>query len=447
MKLLLSLLFSVAVVLVLANPVSAFLAVSIEPENRTVTEGQQAVYTLKVVGDSDAKKLLKISVDGPHLEWLQPTQMLMETRPQREETAQIILMPLEAGSYAYSVSMSDAIFPNEKTKVGFRLDVLSLPPSLEAGNLELAQEEGTLNIAFDVRARNRDVFPLIIGVKNRNGIIVRQLFSDEPVGGATRVSKAIDTKGMLAGIYNVEVKLDSIVLKDSFLVESVHNVVAKTETRKGDSYDEVIVTVKNLGNIVEKDYRLQSTINRDFATGFVTKPLACSETKGTKECEFLLGDIEPGKEKQVVYRLEYWPTTARFITGVIVLSAIAIGLIVEYSRPRVRKKYVTRDKREHNIILEIKNPVRRLKNVVVRDFVSPLASVTDFGSLKPVVKRSDAGTELIWQLGDLSPKDHRMISYTIRPVVLGSLKMPRAHIRYGDEKGTKKVYSSRILIE
>ncbi|MBI2675466.1 MAG: hypothetical protein HYX24_03340 [Candidatus Aenigmarchaeota archaeon] len=439
-------LFSVAALLIVSNPAAAFMAVSIGPKSQTVLEGQQAVYKLKVFGESDTEKKFRISVDGPHLEWRQPTQLLIEARPQREETADIIFVPNKAGNYTYSVVISDVFFPEDKAKVGFEMSVLPRPPELEAGRLELKEDGNLLHVSFDVRSRNRDVFPLMISIKDNDGIIVRQLFSDEPTATSS-VSKTVSTEGLAAGIYNVEVGLDSIVMKDSFLVEPIHNIVTRAETVKGPSYDEVVITVSNNGNIAEKNYMLESSISRDLATGFVTKPLSCADAEKSKDCIFLLGDIRPGQERKVVYRLEYWPSTARFVTGVIVLSAIAIGLFLEYSRPKVRKKYVTKDKREHNIIVEVRNPVRRLKNVIVRDFVSPLASVTDFGNLKPVVKRSDAGTELIWRLGDLTPKDHRVISYTIRPIVLGSLKMPRAYIRYGDEKGTKKVYSSRILIE
>ena len=85
---------------------------------------------------------------------------------------------------------------------------------------------------------------------------------------------------------------------------------------------------------------------------------------------------------------------------------------------------------------------------MVRDWVSPLASVVNqFDSVKPVIRKSDAGTELIWKLDKIDKKDDRILSYKIRTMINGEIKMPRAYIRYKNTKGEKgKVYSNPLLV-
>jgi len=85
----------------------------------------------------------------------------------------------------------------------------------------------------------------------------------------------------------------------------------------------------------------------------------------------------------------------------------------------------------------------------VRDWVSPLANVLhhEISMLKPLVRRSDAGTELIWKLGDIRPKETRIITYPIKGLVKGSLKMPRAYIRYNKPNGKlNRIFSKPLVI-
>ena len=85
----------------------------------------------------------------------------------------------------------------------------------------------------------------------------------------------------------------------------------------------------------------------------------------------------------------------------------------------------------------------------MRDWISPLARVMheEIKAMKPIIRKSEAGTELIWKLGDIKPKEIRLLNYKIKTFVEGSLKMPRAYMRFITEKGKRaKVYSRSLVV-
>jgi hypothetical protein len=73
--------------------------------------------------------------------------------------------------------------------------------------------------------------------------------------------------------------------------------------------------------------------------------------------------------------------------------------------------------------------------------VSPLAQVLheEIESTKPVIRRLEQGTELIWKLGEMKPREERILQYKVRSLVHGSLKMPGAHLKFTAGKGEKKI--------
>ncbi len=131
-----------------------------------------------------------------------------------------------------------------------------------------------------------------------------------------------------------------------------------------------------------------------------------------------------------------------------IIFVVASFSLLRAAKPSIMKSSVKKTVNMHSIILEIKNPfLHHLKDVVIRDWVSPLASVMckEIGTLKPVLKKSGAGTELIWKLGEIKPKEVRYLSYKIKTLVEGNLKMPRAYARFRTPKGGRFRIYSRFL--
>ncbi|MFH1294712.1 MAG: hypothetical protein ABIH90_02105, partial [Candidatus Aenigmatarchaeota archaeon] len=155
-----------------------------------------------------------------------------------------------------------------------------------------------------------------------------------------------------------------------------------------------------------------------------------------------------GEERRIIYTVEHWPNYAKYAAGLIILVLIGTYSAGEITKPRIKKKVVKRSNGTHTVILEIKNPIKELDSVIIRDFVSPLARVhKSFEHLKPVSKTSDAGTELIWKIGKMKPREERVLSYRMKPLVGGELKMPKAYLRFRNNKGERiRVFSKHLMI-
>jgi hypothetical protein len=213
----------------------------------------------------------------------------------------------------------------------------------------------------------------------------------------------------------------------------------------------VTVTYKNLGNIDEKDYATQETLPKTTITGFITTPRGCEEGLIDKTCTYVIPELRPGATAQVSYRVEYWPYYVQIAAVAIIIFIVAGFSFLRAAKPSIGKSSVMKSVNIHSVILEVKNPfLHHLKDVVIRDWVSPLANVIreEAGTLKPVLKRSGAGTELIWKLGEMRPKEVRYLSYKIKTLVEGNLKMPRAYARFRAPKsGRSKVYSKFLHLD
>jgi hypothetical protein len=436
----------ITVMLVFLCPAFAkALEAEIIPGSQKVRQWDFATFDLKVHNDMEEKKSLLISVDGPHLEWKMPGNFLSVLESGETKITKIVFRPLMEGEYVYTVRVSCFTQPDVYVEKEFSMDISGEGLSLR--NLRADAEDGRLHLIFDV-----------VSWEGISGIVKMEMLkpdgtlaasSEQPifVEGEKRMEEWLSLKGLLAGSYTVRVSAGDSVLEEEFFIPPVSKVTTRSTYLPGALYDEVLVTVENAGSLVE-EYVLREDIPSGAVTGFVTKPQGCVSREAGMECEFLVGNLLPGETRDVVYRIEHWPTYVQYAAGLVVLIALGVLSVGEASKPRIKKKVVKRDKGHHTVILEVRNPFKDLNNVIVRDFVSPLATVhRKFEHLTPVVKRSDAGTELIWKLGRIKPKEVRILSYKMKPVVGGELKMPKAYLRYRGKDGKRlRVFSRHLFV-
>ncbi len=204
-----------------------------------------------------------------------------------------------------------------------------------------------------------------------------------------------------------------------------------------------MISITNDGNVVEKDYSFQQKTPLDPMTGMMTKPAGnCRDEEGVMVCNYIVGDIKPGTTARVSYMVSYWPA----FNGYIMLTVIIIGLVLfsflRVTTPRILKHHSKRGEDMHNIFIQVTNPFfHKLNDVVVRDWVSPLAQVLheEIESTKPVMRRLEDGTELIWKLGEMKPREERILQYKVRSLVHGSLKMPGARLKFTTDRGEKRI--------
>ncbi len=429
----------------------------IQLTNNNITTHIDSVvsYELVINNNQDTPDDIMISIDGPHMEWRIPNILLLPMDAASSDRIYLRFYPTEdgIGEFVYNVHVYSNINPEIKDSAEIYLNILPFF-SIKDFYVDKVENELNANLELD-SAKNQNVDVVFEAKHMDNTVIIATLSTSIEVSkGTNTIARTITLPDLLAGDYLIDVRVTPSIIGDEltdeakFNVEPVRKIVETVEKESTVLYDAVTVTIHNYGNVVERDYTVNQKVSNDFITGFITEPTDCSEEN---VCKYVISELEPGAETRISYRIDHWKSYIPYVILAVIIIAIILFSFVKATDPKIKKRYVKKGDRKHSIILEIKNPfLHDLKNVIVRDWVSPLANVRpdEFEPMRPVVRKSDAGTELIWKLGNVRPKEHRILSYKINTMIEGSFKMPRAYIRYGDDKGRlSRIYSKPIVIE
>jgi len=211
------------------------------------------------------------------------------------------------------------------------------------------------------------------------------------------------------------------------------------------------ITIRNEGNIIEKDFFVTETVS-DFVDKLfypIDKPTSVERIDNKMIYSWKIGSLEPGKEATIKYEI-------RFVS--IWFSGLAIAIIVVFAfsyvyKPKINKRFSVSGplKRGNELIitLELKNStLHELKNISVSDTIPTIASLVEkFDTMRPIPRKAEAGTELIWKIKSLRPLEERVLTYRIKPNIdiTGSMLLPSATMEYLDEKKKIKVTVSKPL--
>lgn len=440
----------ISILLFVPTALAIPLEIEITPRTVETIQYDSVSYTLKIENQQLMEDSFLISVDGPHLEWKMPGSLLLKIGPESTETTRLTFYPTEEGSYIYTVSVTSHSKPEISASQDVHLEVK--PRAVVLQDFQVDKSEENLELSLTLVSSEKKQVPVYFLVR-KDGEVVQTLSTTQTVDGRETVSKFVPLSIFKAGDYVMEASVGDSSLNRGFSIEPRHALVEKTEMESGFLYDLVTISVENKGNIIEENYHVEREVGGGGLTGgvtaFATKPENCQSSEGKQKCEFVIDEIQPGSTARVVYRIDYWPTYAQYIAIVVALGVLGFMFYGEVTRPRIKKKHFDKNENEHHIILEVKNPSKKIKNVLVRDFVSPLADVIQkFEHIKPVVKKSEAGTELIWKVGQMKPGEERVLNYRIKPLVEGELKMPKAYLRFRKNNGERvKIYSDKLVIE
>jgi hypothetical protein len=106
------------------------------------------------------------------------------------------------------------------------------------------------------------------------------------------------------------------------------------------------------------------------------------------------------------------------------------------------KKKVTGKGGEWKISLEIRNKMKEIDGVIVRDKIPNGFSVMgEFQTIKPVIRKLADGTELVWRVGRIAPNDERILHYTIKALMPFTEKLLHSAHLYG-KSGNKTVQTT-----
>ncbi len=258
-----------------------------------------------------------------------------------------------------------------------------------------------------------------------------------------------------SGEYEVEVvlknKLNKILDEQSitFNVEAIHEIDEEKKIENSILYSTVTITITNNGNVVESDFYVTESlpiISKNFFYPEI-EPTYEEEKDNRIVYKWLIRDLKPTERRVITYQLRF--------TNVVLISCLLIIVVVWvvwlFFRPTIRKSYMGLLARanEISISLYLKNKSRKtLHNITVVDSVPPLAAVVKkFDTLVPKIKTKATGTELTWKIKELKPKEERVLTYKIKPVIdiIGKLKLPKAHLIYKTKKGKRRRVLSKTM--
>jgi len=424
-----------------------FIPVEVEIRPQTIKTDLEmpAVFSLNVKNNQNSIEKLRIAVEGPHIHWVTNPVILLVLPRNSSKDISLTFYPVNyRGEFDFDIITSSHITLLEIDSQTIRIQI---PPPIVAENFSVAREDGLVTASVDVETIKERELVLAAALLNANGETIDTAESRYSIRGKkTLEENLVLPDNPPAGEYMVTYDINGNITGEHVLVvDPIHRVERKEELVANVMFGVVTITYKNLGNIAETDYAAQETLPKTTITGFITSPERCEEGIVDKSCTYVIPELLPGATAQVSYRVEYWPYYVQIAAAAIIIFIIAGFSFLRAAKPSIGKTSLRKAANVHSVILELKNPfLHHLKDVVIRDWVSPLASVIreEAGALRPVVKSSSAGTELIWKLGEMRPKEVRYLSYKIKTLVGGNLKMPRAHARFRTPKGGRnKVYS------
>jgi hypothetical protein len=259
------------------------------------------------------------------------------------------------------------------------------------------------------------------------------------------------------GKYSVDVTvIDENGLMKSYKTSDLNvSTVNKTVEEKSVEYglmsQTVTITVRNEGNVNASNFYITESVPQFVKNLFY--PQIEPDKKEQKDIRVIyywhVDSLAPGQEIVIKYEIR---STSIIIVFVLLLLFVMIAFKYVFS-PKVVKRVkhsgsLTREK-EVVVSIEVKNGSRHeIKDLIVRDFVPTIATVVEgFDTIKPSLRKTPGGTELLWRIDSLKSFEERVLSYRIKPVVevAGTLKLPKVRIAYFNKKKQKKVIASKSV--
>lgn len=421
-------------------------------KEKTAYLGDDVNFEISLSNPNVWNEIVWFSVSGDRTDWIRdpPEDLAIPRKTSLNTLVELFPTGETPGKFFFEVTGTSYLFGNPSSSDTLVLNVIR-PLDVEDFTVSKAGDELFLNILMD--SKDRRPAELSFAIINNRGEFLKRFSLDVEVNGLTMIEESVPLpEGMFAGDYNVELTLvgTPVVKEYMFTILPIHNVVEVVKKTSTAWQDEVEVTITNHGNLVERQYVSYKTVpNNDWVTGLVTEPNECYIRNGEKTCKYVFSDLAPGDEVTLSYVLDY---TSVYATYGIALIAVFMAVLLFMRRataPVIIKRHVRKSGGRHHVVLEVRNPFyHNLSNAIVRDWVSPLANVLhhEISAVKPLMRRSDAGTELIWKLGDIRPRETRIITYPLKALVKGSLKMPRAYIRFNKPNGKLKRLFSKTMV-
>ncbi len=422
------------------------IGLEVTPASRMVQPFEKANFLMKMQNGRNVDDDFYIFLTGTPAFWVNVDTSYLIMPAMTNRTLNLFFFPNDMpGTYDYVVHLQSRSRPELEVSRDVRLIVLgSGAEGVELISHDIQKGDGSVHFEIALSSYVETEATVDYSLVSEQGRVAATDTRTYTVKGEKEISHEIPLDAdLVAGEYTAKVKVKGtdIELSSTFDVQPVHRIVKREDDTSTPLFHEVTITVSNEGNVIEEGYAVKSSVPTGYLT-FSKEPAEC----GDDWCEWLVSRLNPEESMQIAYRIEYWPL---ILEGVAIAGLLVTFILVGWNkatRPKLIKRFEKTADGSYTMVLEVMNAGKKITNVVIRDEVSPLFEVKGkFETLKPAIKQTDDGTEMVWSLGAVEPKDHRIIHYSVKPVMGGSLKMPKAYMRYvGKGNKRSKVTSKEV---
>ncbi len=446
--------FLLILIVLLLIPINAgAVVITADPISGTTVVEKTVNYQITVTNERGDPDKFILTVFGEHLEWASLQSYYFQLEPHKSKKIGLNFYPLEEGKYEYRVQVrsisSEGVVMDIHDTVTLDLTVYPLiDPDITSFSADVIGDELKMNLGLTAKKVNEVEINFVITDDGNNK--VKFLSVTRQMKGEGEVSETISLEDLNSGYYSVEVTLGGSGASRiaTFYVSPVHNIVTSKKTVSNPLTKEVTITISNQGNTID-DYSVEENLPANQYVTLVDDPSTQYLQENDVVFQWQLTGLQVGETVEVKYFVDYWKHGAGWAVVVFaIIGLLGLG-VVKTRTPSIRKRYM-RKRDGHVVVLDVRGSLtKELRNVLVKDSVSPLGRVLhEFEGPKPVVRESEAGTELIWRLGDIKPRSEIYLTYKIRPLIEAQLKMPRAYLTYRtDDEKKINVYSKQLLME
>jgi hypothetical protein len=432
--------FLAAVVSVSATAVD----VSIDPEVQTVQPNSQVIFNMTITNNQANDDIFQIYMSGDHVEWYMPSVLTKAVKAASSQQVELLFNPPNVrGRFPFKAFAASVINPDTKGSADLVIDI---PYDFIIRSFSYALSGSAVNFASAIWAPEEKAIEGAFYLKDGSGKALGTVPFKETISGEKTITRSLVLKdALLAGNYTAVISIGNESKSYTFQIKAVHSMLQTVQETVNGLEKQVTITISNDGNVIERNYVFQQETPIDPMTGLMTKPGSnCQEKDGTMVCNYVIGEIGPGATAQVSYVVSSWPAMNGYIILVIIIGGLLVFSFLKVTTPTITKHHSRKGDDKHNISIHVKNPFfHNLSDVVVRDQVSPLAQVLheEIESTVPVIrKQEDGSTELLWKLGEMKPREERVLQYKVRSLVNGHIKMPAAHMKFTTTgKSDKKI--------
>jgi hypothetical protein len=266
---------------------------------------------------------------------------------------------------------------------------------------------------INVGSKNLDLSLIFKYGNNQKTLNVGKL----ETGARKEFETTVSLKDMEPKSYNMDVMLVDAsgnvfyIESAAFSIPAIDNVVYSKKVASTPFGSSVTVTATNMGNVVsEADLKSvspsnwYSVISGPSPTGMMTGYYVWTKS------------LSPRESITLGYSEIYWPSYVLIVAIVGMLLFFYWQSSAFTFTKNIMSKTAMRSGKDISISLNLKSKRKSIDRVAIKDTIpSNFSIVSNFETVKPLIRKVTEGVELIWKLGGLNPNEERVLHYTIRP--------------------------------